>query len=924
MNRVLWRTTTLAVALTMVVGVAQASGAPGPTVSPAHSGDISVKPAGLSVYSFDASFSAMAQLTSVTSAGKGMVGVVLPDLVTSFRYATYDIPYLTKAFTAAGYTSSQFKIQNASGTTTEVAIAQADIAAGAKVLLVDPLDGPTGKAIQSLAAAAGIPYISYDRATFQGTTTYYVSFDDVQVGKLIGQGFMDCVTDWKVATPEVFELDGGEDTDPNAISFAAGYNNVIWGTALSNMTTLSIGTTNSAGMTVVGDQIAPGWDNTQGQTVFQTAFTASPNINATVEANDGLANAVITVLKGAGVKPNTIPTTGQDATIQGMENVLEGWQCGSVYKPIYLEAQAAVALATYLRAGQTPPTTLVNGTTKDPNSATTEPAVLLTPYWVNAANMEATVIKDNFVSVTDLCNAVTAAVCTAAGISSSMPATHLAVSGLPSPRSAGAAGSITLKALDADGNTAYGYRGTVHFSSTDPAAVLPADFTFPSADAGTDFFSVTLRTPGTQSVTATDTVTASIKGSQSVVVAPPASTYHATSPARVLDSRPTGSGHTNIGLAGKFTAGTVRTFAVAGVIGVGASSVAVPTNATAVTGNLTIVNETAAGVVALGPTMTPTGAVTTINFVKGDIRANNVTLGLGSGGTLSAVYRSSTAGATIDLIFDVTGYFTPDTTGATYHVLAPGRILDTRPSGSGHTNIGLAGKFANKSVRTFSVAGVKALGWSSALVPATATAVTGNLTVTDATSIGYVSVGPTIAAVPSTSTLNVAAGSTVANGVTVALKSGKLEAVWDGTAGSSADVIFDVTGYFTAGSGGLSFYPIAPVRLLDSSVNLGLTGTFASRTARLFTIGGTAGVPSGAAGIAGNLTVLSPTSAGWALVSPEIVATPITSTLNVASGHSEANGFDVALGASGHVALEWAGTTGSTANLALDISGYWK
>ena len=89
---------------------------------------------------------------------------------------------------------------------------------------------------------------------------------------------------------------------------------------------------------------------------------------------------MITVLKGAGVEPKTIPTTGQDATIQGMENILQGWQCGSVYKPIYLEAQAAVALATYLRAGQTPPTTLVNGTTTDPaDTAITEPAVLLTP-----------------------------------------------------------------------------------------------------------------------------------------------------------------------------------------------------------------------------------------------------------------------------------------------------------------------------------------------------------------------------------------------------------------------------------------------------------------------------------------------------------------------------------------------------------------
>jgi D-xylose transport system substrate-binding protein len=375
-------------------------------------------PVSLSVSDFTADFSAMAKITSVTSAGSGMVGVILPDVTTSARYTSYDLPYLTQAFQAAGYTSGQFKIDNASGTTnTEVAIAQADITAGAKVLLVDPLDGPTGLQIQSLAQQAGIPMISYDRATFQGTTTYYVSFDNVQVGKLIGQGFMQCVTDWKVASPKVFELDGGEDTDPNAISFAAGYNNVLWGTDLSNTTTLAAGLTNSAGYTLVGDQIAPGWDNTKGQTVFQQAYTANKSINATVEANDGLANAVITVLKGAGVAAKTIPTTGQDATLQGMENVLQGFQCGSVYKPIYLEAQAAVALATFLRAGQTPPTALVNGTTKDPKSTTTEPAVLLTPYWVNAANMESTVIKDKFVSASDLCAAVGASVCTAAGIS---------------------------------------------------------------------------------------------------------------------------------------------------------------------------------------------------------------------------------------------------------------------------------------------------------------------------------------------------------------------------------------------------------------------------------------------------------------------------------------------------------------------------
>ena len=369
----------------------------------------------ISVTSFDAAFSAMAQLKDVYTAGKGMVGVILPDATTSARYTSYDLPYLKQAFAAAGYAASDYKIDNASGTaTTELALAQADITAGAKVLLVDPLDSTTGNQIQAAAAAAGVTMISYDRATFQGTNTYYVSFDNVQVGELIGKGFMQCVTDWGVTSPKVFTVDGGQDTDPNAIDFAKGYNDAVWGQKVAQV---AAGATNSAGMSLVGEQLAPGWDNAKGGAIFQQAYTANPSINATIEANDGLAGAVITALKAAGVPAKKVPTTGQDATLQGMEYVLQGWQCGSVYKPIYLEAQAAVALATFLRAGQTPPTALVNGTTTDPkNSATTEPAVLLTPMWVNAANMEATVITDKFIAASDLCAAVGADVCTAAGI----------------------------------------------------------------------------------------------------------------------------------------------------------------------------------------------------------------------------------------------------------------------------------------------------------------------------------------------------------------------------------------------------------------------------------------------------------------------------------------------------------------------------
>ena len=371
----------------------------------------------LTVSSFTPDFSAMSQLTSVTSAGKGLVGVILPDTTSSTRYVEFDAPYLTQAFQKAGYSSGQYKIDNAQGVeANELSLAQADITNGATVLVFDPLNSTVGAQVQQLAQSHGVKLISYDRATFAGTNTYYVSFDNTQVGKLIGSGFQKCVAAWNVASPKVFELSGGEDVDPNAISFANGYNSVIWN---KESTPLPAGTTNSQGWSLVGEQITPNWTNATGATIFQQQYTAHPEINATVEANDGLANAVIGVLKSKGVGPKKIPTTGQDATQQGMQNILQGYQCGSVYKPVYLEAQDAVALATYLRAGQTPPSGLVNAQTTPPPkvSGNPQPASLLTPTWVTTDNMEATVIKDKFVSVQALCSAVGQSVCQQYGIS---------------------------------------------------------------------------------------------------------------------------------------------------------------------------------------------------------------------------------------------------------------------------------------------------------------------------------------------------------------------------------------------------------------------------------------------------------------------------------------------------------------------------
>lgn len=359
----------------------------------------------LTATSFTADFSAMTQLSGLVASGKGNIGVLLPDTASSARYVSFDQPLLTQAFTKAGLTSAQFTIDNAQGSdATQLTQAQALITAGASVLLLDPPN--SGLAVEAYAKSHGVKVIDYDRIVLGGSRDYYVSFDNVKVGSLIGQGAIDCIAAWNVTKPAVFMLDGSP-TDNNATLFAQGYN-----AALKPKF-------DDGSYTKVGEQATPNWDNQQGQTIFQQQYTAHNNINVVVSANDGLGNSVINVLKTNKVPAKTVPVTGQDATVAGLQNVLANYQCGSVYKPIFLEAQAAAALAIYLRASVTPPSGLVNGTTNDtgatPNVAV--PSVLLTPVWVTSANMAATVVADNFVKKSDLCTTAFAAACTAAGIS---------------------------------------------------------------------------------------------------------------------------------------------------------------------------------------------------------------------------------------------------------------------------------------------------------------------------------------------------------------------------------------------------------------------------------------------------------------------------------------------------------------------------
>jgi D-xylose transport system substrate-binding protein len=351
-----------------------------------------------------ADFSAMAKLKPLASEGKGKIAVLLPDTTTSVRYVQYDAPNLKKAFETAGLSSDQFSIQNAHGSTSTMQQqAEAAITAGASVLLVDPLDPGSGAAIESNAESKGLKVIDYDRLVTGGPKDrYYVSFNNVQVGQLIGQGMVDCLSAWKVSKPQILVMSGAA-TDNNAKLFAQGYNGVL-DPKFKDGTYTKVGAP------------AGTWDAPTAATTFEQQFTAHPNMNAVLMPNDDTNNAVVAVLLKNKVKPNTFPTTGQDAAPTGLQNILKGYQCGTVYKPYFAEAQAAAALALYLRAGKTPPSTLVNDTTKDSTLNADIKSVYTKPFWVTKENMNDTVVKDGTITASALCTGAVAKECKAAGI----------------------------------------------------------------------------------------------------------------------------------------------------------------------------------------------------------------------------------------------------------------------------------------------------------------------------------------------------------------------------------------------------------------------------------------------------------------------------------------------------------------------------
>ncbi len=379
-------------------------------------------------------------------------------------------------------------------------------------------------------------------------------------------------------------------------------------------------------------------------------------------------------------------------------------------------------------------------------------------------------------------------------------------------------------------------------------------------------------------------------------------TYVPIAPVRVLDTR-----H-NVGLNGAFTANTARTWPVAGVG-------TISPDAVAVTGNLTVTGQTAPGFVAVTVNPTTSPPSSTINFPLGQTRANNVTIPLSATGTLSAVYKGA-SGKKTGLVFDVTGYFLADDSGATFSTVGPVRALDTRHA------VGLSGPFSANVAQTL------VIGGSTPGIPTTAIAITGNLTIVAPTKAGYAAVTKDLTNAPSTSTINFPAAATRANGVFAPLDSNHaLSIVYKAAAGGKANILLDITGYFEPGTAGLRFVPMAPSRVMDSrsSATLsGVHGKFTSGTPKTLAVQGHWGVPGTAMAVTGNLTVSAQTAAGYAAVTPDPDPTPPTSTINFPVGDTMANGIVAPLNGAGHSSFVYKATSGKTTDLILDLSGYFE
>ena len=320
----------------------------------------------------------------------GKVGVILPDTTSSTRYELYDKPLLTKALTDAGIDAD---VQNAQGDKNKFAsIAQSMIGQGVDVLIIDSIDAASGAGVEAEAAAAGVDVIDYDRVNLGGNAPYYVSFDNEDVGRLQAQTLVDCLEAQDIDKPKVIMMNGGTDVDNNAVLFQKGAHEVLDPLA------------DSGDIELVAEQTVKGWDVENAAPAFEQALTsAGGDVQGVLAANDDIANAVNGVLKNRGLDGHVV-LTGQDASVEGLQNIITGNQSMTIFKDVTLEATAAAQLAIALIQGTDPADAgMTLAPFEDPQAPDHDLQALLLPAQViTQANVQ-DVIDSGALTVEDLC-----------------------------------------------------------------------------------------------------------------------------------------------------------------------------------------------------------------------------------------------------------------------------------------------------------------------------------------------------------------------------------------------------------------------------------------------------------------------------------------------------------------------------------------
>jgi D-xylose transport system substrate-binding protein len=321
---------------------------------------------------------------SARSSAKTQVCVLLPDTKSSVRWQQFDAPAFKKAFAKAGLTATIVNALN--DPQKQLSQAEQCISAGAKVGIITSLDTGTSIAIQKKFTAVGGKTIDYDRQIVGGTGSVYVSFDGNQVGRLQAGGVLAGMKAKKTYGPSgvVAQLWGGP-TDANAFWFKSGNDDIL--NPLFKAKKVKKGPA----------KFVPEWDSKNAQTIFeQMLVQTNNNIQGVVAANDNIAGAVVATLKAKGLDP--IPLSGQDATVQGVQNIISGWQTNTVYKYVPDEANAAAAAAVALYKGKKP-----SSNSTRPNGSKKQPTMVIPVISITKANYTR-LFSDKFLKRSDVCS----------------------------------------------------------------------------------------------------------------------------------------------------------------------------------------------------------------------------------------------------------------------------------------------------------------------------------------------------------------------------------------------------------------------------------------------------------------------------------------------------------------------------------------